>query len=270
MANRVYKSNFDPMKKTFKEIKNAIDKAVKDEEITKQGSIIAAQKFMKTLEQKYADYINNVTNKGIQTNAGMIYMDETEKGARVGIRGKDVLYQEYGTGTRGSRNPHPTHNQDGMYPYGSGEYVIHGGKRNNGDSAPRWYRLYRDYGAAIPKMKKNSWLTGKTAEKLANDFNDEPIGFNEYVWKHNGIITKGLPTGRFMYDTRKQYEDVDELSKNNVLKEAITQLFRTKVKENVNVIRDAGQSVAYIKVKQNLARDKDREFEEMRRKALGL
>lgn len=268
MATRIYKSNLEPMTKKFNEIINIIESVVNDEESIKKSSVEAARDFAKTLEQKYTAYINRVENSGQETHAGSVYINETEKGATVGIRGKDVLYQEYGTGTKGERKPHPTHNQDGMYPYGSGEYVIHRGRRNNGDLAPRWYTLYRDYGSSIPKMKEKSWLTGKEAERLANDFNDEPIGFNDYVWKHNGIITKGLPTGRFMYDTRKMYEDKDELAGNKILKETIVQIFESKTKEKINKVMTTEESkLAYFK---SLSKRDEYMLQEAMRKAAGL
>lgn len=242
MARRIYISKFNQITKAFDEIASAIEdiSKVNDDE-KREASINVAEKLAETIESKYADYVQNkISNFEHGTEDVHVKIDETKNGCVVKIVGKDVLYHEYGTGSRGLEKPHPRHNADGMKPYGSGKTVIRGTEerlveykttkkkierarwmyfnKNNGKRTPYWYPLYVIDGKYFP-----------------NDLGGQPTG-REFLWRHNGIITKGLPAGRFVYDSINDFKNNNEIIKHtkkvvgNTIKERVVPRIRQKTK----------------------------------------
>ena len=231
MANSVYVSHFDQLEKVFKEIPNAIEQIVKDidKNDKQKTSLPLAQDLAQTIQKRYTDYLNRISDYEHGTKNVTVVINNTKKGYVVKIYGKDVLYHEYGTGTRGLQNKHPRHNADGMKPYGSGRNIIHNGKKNGSDETPYWYKMYRDFpGGVSSKRESVNYNFPKT------DFGNEPIKSSDYVWRHNNIITKGLPAGRFVYDSCNELRSRGGLANKTVLMNSIKQAIKTDFKDRLN------------------------------------
>lgn len=114
---------------------------------------------------------------------------KTKDGYHVLMSGKDIIYQEYGTGTVGQDDGYPDKLPDG-YTYGGGPKVLQGGAYKNGGNLkggiPEWYQNLLEEGA---------------------------ISESDMIWRSPRGITKGDHAGAFMYNT---YEEVmDELDNPN-------------------------------------------------------
>ena len=213
MAKQIFVAHFNQLEKAFDRVIDGIDEFVKrDENVTKKTSALLSRDLIKTINTNYTNYMNKISSYEHGIGDVKTSVTDTKKGCVVHITGKDILYEEYGTGTRGLEHPHPKHDVDGMNPYGSGRNIVHGGERNNGHDIPYWYKFVKNY---------------------PNDFNGI-IGDNDYVWRHNKVVTKGLPAGRFVYDSCRQYQLGSESEKTNVLKKTITQLISEDIANNIN------------------------------------
>lgn len=126
---------------------------------------------------------------GQWAGAPKLEVNETKTGFTVKMSGKDILYQEFGTGTVG----------EGEYPgklpnywhYASGEKIIQNYRYINSsfidNKAPKWYRKAIKE-KIIPKSAK--------------------------VWHSPIGITEGNHAGAFMYDTWMDYRDDLETGSN--------------------------------------------------------
>lgn len=214
MAKQIYTAHFDKSEQEFKYIIDGIDNFIKrDENADKKASALLARDLAKTIGSKYTDYVNN-TSKFLHGDKNIkISVTDTKKGCIVHISGKDILYEEYGTGSRGRDNPHPNHDADGMNPYGSGRNIIHDGERNNGHDIPYWYNYTHNY---------------------PTDFEGDKILPSDYVWRYKKTITKGLPAGKFIYDSCQEYKLDGEFDKHKILKQTITQAITKDIVESIN------------------------------------
>lgn len=216
----VFSAQMGSLDKVFREISNTIEDVVKDDDQNKKTSLLLAEDLANTINKKYVENLNNISPYEHGSSNIKTSIVETKKGYVVRTSGKDVLYEEYGTGTRGLQNPHPKHNADGMKPYGSGRNVIRNGQKNNGLDAPYWYHLYRDFPSdfkdrdKIPNMPKT-------------DFGNNRIKNSDFVWMHNDIVTKGLPAGKFIYDSCREYRKSTGLADKEVLNRTIKQYIKT-------------------------------------------
>lgn len=52
-----------------------------------------------------------------------VFKEKTENGYKVGARGSQVLYDEFGTGTEGINEPHPIKNEFNLKEYNSGKTI---------------------------------------------------------------------------------------------------------------------------------------------------
>ena len=254
MAKLVYEAKLGALDKVFTVTNNAIEDIIKDtDNLKEKTSLLLARDLAQTINQKYVENLNNISSYEHGSSTVKTSITDTKKGYIVHVSGKDVLYQEYGTGTRGAKKPHPRQKADGMKPYGSGRNIIHNGEKQNGKDTPYWYLLYRDFPGYLP-----------------NDFNGENIRPSDYVWRHDGTITKGLPAGRFVYDSCRQYQKSSGLDEKNVLKKTITQAIKkdfinkmnTTIKKTRNTVTKPG-----VKLKINRDMAEYRLLEEMRRGA---
>lgn len=219
MANLIYKTKLSDTSRIGEQLKNTIDDIIKSNEGVRQIGLKAAETFEQKVREKYNTYLDSISSlehedSGIQTS-----ITDTKKGYIVHVSGKNILYYEYGTGSEGAKRPHPRHDADGMRPYGSGRNIIHNGVKNNGKEVPYWYKLYRDFPG------------GTDFKRLPNDFNDGQIRITDYVWRHNGVITKGLPAGRFIYDSRRETSNITD---DETLKKTINTTFNKKVVKKIN------------------------------------
>lgn len=96
-----------------------------------------------------------------------IGVKENGKSCTVYITGKNVTYEEFGTGDVGSKSPHPRKGEYGLKPYNSGRTI-------------------------------------RSTDKLSPDYQSEKGLSNGLYWtyKKNGqkIYTQGIPAGKFMYN----------------------------------------------------------------------
>ena len=221
MANVIYKIKVDYKNKTVDKIVNKIKEITENTDDTaKKAALTIVGDFRKAVSSNYQDYLRNIRAFEHNVSPVTYSITDTKKGYVVHINSKDILYHEYGTGSRGLEKPHPKHSADGMRPYGSGINVIHNGMRQDGKT-PYWYKLYRDFPG------------GTDYKHLENDLNDEPIRSTQYVWRHNGVITKGLPAGKFIYEACKEYQG-DGLTDKKVLKQTLNQTIAGDLIKDIN------------------------------------
>lgn len=255
MANVIVETNLSALEKALKDIVTTAEKITNDDTVIKENvGLSLISDLTKTINEKYNSYLTSISNYEHEVSDITTSVTDTKKGYVLHVKGKDILYHEYGTGTRGLRKPHPSHDSDGMKPYGSGKNIIQYGVKNinytpkkDGGSrfdtkyeheTPYWYRMYRDFPGYYP-----------------NDFGDANIRPSDYVWRHNGVITKGLPAGRFIYDSCEEYRKSTGLGEKTVLKNTITQLVK---KEFVNKMKkETKQKIVQSKpeIKLKVARD---------------
>lgn len=255
MANVIFETKLEPLEKILKDTVNMIKDVAEDDNTIKENvGLTLVNDLIKTIKEKYHSYLTSIGDYEHDVSEVNMSVTDTKKGYVLHVKGKDVLYHEYGTGTRGLRKPHPTHDSDGMKPYGSGRNIIQYGLRKDGKDTPYWYHMYRDFPGYYP-----------------NDLGDANIRPSDYVWRHNGIITKGLPAGRFIYDSCEQYRKSTGLGEKNVLKNTITQLVKKEFvnKMNSELKKQHAQSKPEVKIKVTQDISEYAKLEAMR-KAAGL
>lgn len=97
-------------------------------------------------------------------------VEEISEGARVSVKGSQVVYHEYGTGSMGSRNPHPNKPAN-LNPYNAGKTIR-------------------------PNRSKNSRAT----------LEGIPVRGLYWTYEKNGIIkyTQGVASGKEVYYATKE------------------------------------------------------------------
>lgn len=157
------------------------------------------QQNLKGAENNSKQDMANLCEKEIQNNySSSIYTDgndnskifkETnESKIRVGVRGSQVLYREFGTGTEGLNNPHPIKNKFNLKGYNTGSTIRKANvytSASTGILLGEKYWTYRDksgqkvYTQGIPagkevfnasrtlKNKKNSIIKKRVSEALS-------------------------------------------------------------------------------------------------------
>ena len=259
MARTVFTARLNRVDKKFEEIGNAIQDILKNnEDVKKETSLKLAEELANKINEKYIQNLNRISDAGYVHGTGKIKtsIDETKNGYVVKIRGNDVLYEEYGTGTVGIQHPHPRHKIDGMKPYGSGRNIVHNGTRKDG-TTPHWYQMYRDFPGGL--NSKGELVRGM--ENVRTDFGNAPIKSSDYVWKHNGIITKGLPAGKFVYDSCQELRKSTGLGDKTVLGRTIKQAIKN---DFVNQLDKKSKYLGKTESKQWSADDLQKRFAALR------
>ena len=207
MANTIGKIEFNIKKGSFdkldKLLSNIIDYADEFEEEVEYNAGIDAANFAEQLATNYQSYVQSYTRdkelnpdlpgyERIQFTSGRTYGTPTiitkygKDGFEVIIRGRDIQYQEYGTGDIGAEDPHPEKPADWIYS--SGANVIRNGKYINGGSVndviPKWYKSGVEKGS---------------------------IDENRAIWMAPFGPTYGLPSGQFVYNTFDEYIHSDDI-----------------------------------------------------------
>lgn len=240
MANVVLKLNYNALTKTLDRVAGGIGEVIKSGTIEEATSVLVTTELSTKIKDKYNKYLGDISSFEHNVSDFDISVTDTKKGWVLHARGDDLLYHEYGTGTRGLKDPHPLHDKKGMNPYGSGRNVIQGTyqikveyntellngltdkkykpvkwmyiNKNNGKKAPYWYPLFIEGIRDFP-----------------NDFGDEKLKSSDYVWKHNGKITKGLPAGKFIYESCEEIANYDVSGGSETLKRTITQTIKKEL-----------------------------------------
>lgn len=100
---------------------------------------------------------------------------KTTSGYSIISRGKDVLYEEFGTGDKGKANPHPEKGKYNLKEYNSGSTI-------------------RD----VPDI---STMSTKQLDLFAK-YNITTGKYWAYVKNGRTILTQGVPSGKQMFNTR--------------------------------------------------------------------
>lgn len=134
----------------------------------------------KDLKQADINVVNKMSDyalKEIETNISAtpykdgnddisVFEEKTDNGKKVGMKGSQVLYDEFGTGTQGENNPHPLKSQFGLRGYNTGKRI-------------------------------------RKASLKVNEKHGIPIGMKYWVYKNKAgdkIYTTGIPAGLQVYN----------------------------------------------------------------------
>lgn len=124
----------------------------------------------------YNEYANRVKDPNIvDINIGI---EPTTNGHRIVSQGRDVLYEEFGTGDRGEQSPHPDKHKYGLNDYNSGPYILDVADVGNQDM--------------LDVLAQNGITSGK---------------FWSYRKGGKTHLTQGVPAGMEMYRTSKYLRD---------------------------------------------------------------
>ena len=72
---------------------------------------------------KYGEFINSLEHDHQDRNGTIIYAEPVDDGYMIVVDGPQVIYDEFGTGTKGASNPHPAKSNYNLEPYNSGFYI---------------------------------------------------------------------------------------------------------------------------------------------------
>lgn len=183
-------------------LKNLEDLSYEIEDEAKAMAATDAKYLAQSLAEKYEEYMgrfgydSNTADKkevmstanvklkknraGEWTGAPSITIDETKTGFTVKMSGKDILFQEFGTGLIGKGTYEG--NLPSYWDYASGDKILQGRKyknrSSNDEDIPNWYKKGLD----------EKWIPENAA-----------------VWYSPMGITEGNIAGQFMYDAYTEY-----------------------------------------------------------------
>lgn len=101
------------------ELKNKINQLQINLEEAKSQSV---EDMANTCEKEIAtNYASSPYNDGNEDSIPI--KEKTENGYKVGMKGSQVLYREFGTGTQGLNNPHPMKNEFNLKGYNTGRTI---------------------------------------------------------------------------------------------------------------------------------------------------
>lgn len=107
-----------------------------------------------------------------------VFEEDIENGKKVGMKGSQVLYNEFGTGTEGERSPHPLKGNYSLKGYNTGRRI-------------------------------------RKASVHVNEITGIPIGVKYWVYKDkngNKVFTTGIPAGLQVYNAaqslRRKKEEI--------------------------------------------------------------
>lgn len=125
------------------------------------------------LDQQYASRIKDPNITDISTSW-------SKKGKEYELKasGKDVVYEEFGTGDKGEQNPHPDKSKYNLNDYNSGDFIMDVGDISNQDM--------------LDILAENGISSGK---------------FWRYRKHGETYLTQGVPSGKEMWNTRNELID---------------------------------------------------------------
>ena len=145
-------------------------------EIDKMGKKVTYDIAEVGFRNLYNEYANRVKDPNIvDINIGM---EPTTNGYRIISQGRDVLYEEFGTGDRGENSPHPDKHKYDLNDYNSGPFILDVADVGNQDM--------------IDVLAQNGITSGK---------------FWSYRKGGKTHLTQGVPAGMEMYRTSKYLKD---------------------------------------------------------------
>ena len=178
----VNETNIKDVIKALQDLLNNIDKIADDtlQEIVKKGETY--------LEARYVTRFKDPNITDISTN-----WRKDSDGYVLEATGKDVVYEEFGTGDEGASHPHPNKSAYDLNDYNSGSQIR---DVSDYDENSYMYDDLREFGITSGKF----WIYSKDGSTL--------------------YYTQGVPAGKEMWDTR-----------NYLLKTAIPEIGKRKGKE---------------------------------------
>lgn len=157
-------SNIQDVINAFKSIYNDIDKYVEktDEKIIQESK--------KYLDKQYSSRLKDPNITDISTE-----YEKIDDGYKLIAKGKDVLYEEFGTGDRGEDDPHPDKSKFNLNDYNSGYFIMSVEDIGNQD--------------LLDFLKEEGITSGKY-----------------WSYRKNGErhFTQGVPSGKEMWNTRNE------------------------------------------------------------------
>jgi hypothetical protein len=157
-------SNIQDVINAFKSIYNDIDKYV---EKTNEKIIQESKKY---LDKQYSSRLKDPNITDISTE-----YEKIDNGYKLTAKGKDVLYEEFGTGDRGEDDPHPDKSKFNLNDYNSGYFIMSVEDIGNQD--------------LLDFLKEEGITSGKY-----------------WSYRKNGErhFTQGVPSGKEMWNTRNE------------------------------------------------------------------
>lgn len=157
-------SNIQDVINAFKSIYDDIDKYVEktDEKIIQESK--------KYLDKQYSSRFKDPNITDISTE-----YEKMDNGYKLIAKGKDVIYEEFGTGDRGEDDPHPDKSKYNLNDYNSGYFIMSVEDIGNQD--------------LLDFLKEEGITSGKY-----------------WSYRKNGErhFTQGVPSGKEMWNTRNE------------------------------------------------------------------
>ena len=153
------------------------------------------EKFKTNLEKANTEIVDEIAEYGlkeIQTNFSTFDIDGNEDVSffkegtnthkKIGARGSQVLYVEFGTGTEGANNPHPLKSEFGLKGYNTGRTI----------------------------RSAKPYVSAKTGILVGEKF---------WTYKQNGqiVYTTGIPSGQGVYRASRSIKKI----KSKIIKEKV-------------------------------------------------
>ena len=99
--------------------------------INKNFTKIIADALVKNIKINYNAFVNSLGRDFQDRSDTNIYAIEEENGYEVRAVGRQIIYDEFGTGDKGDSNRHPNKGRySSLQPYNSGPRIIHGKSGN--------------------------------------------------------------------------------------------------------------------------------------------
>lgn len=176
--------NVDQLKKVINALENL-----------KEDLSEANTKIMEDISNKAVEYLNtqytnspNRLDPNIDFGSIRVSINKTGNNYEIVASGKDVVYEEFGTGDEGQKHPHPVKNKYSLNAYNSGPYI-------------------RDVSSIPPDS-----YTGEDLAKIGITSGK----FWYYEKKGMGHYTQGIQAGKEMWNTRNYLIDDESGIKKSV------------------------------------------------------
>lgn len=144
----------------------------------------AAEELRLEIVENYNNFINSLNDDPQDRDEATVWIIQEDDGRfRVGVTGEQVIYDEFGTGTRGANRPHPE----------KGRYM------------QKWNLDFKDYNEGDSQGNGISYIkTDKNGVKY---------------WMYDGQPTYGVPAGQFIYQSLINLSDrkAKEIVMKNIL-----------------------------------------------------
>lgn len=142
-------------------------------ELPKEISKGIAEIGLVKLNDFYGSKVDDPNITDIQTS-----IRETATGYQIISKGRDVIYEEFGTGDKGQQTPHKEKSKYGLKPYNDGDFILDVSDVKNSEM--------------LELLSKNGITSGK---------------FWSYTKNGESHLTQGVPAGMEMFKTSNYLRD---------------------------------------------------------------